>query len=103
LDDFGAGGSALAWLRQLPLDALKLHPSFVNAVDEESTRAVVRAVVALAATLGLRTVAEGVETPEQLAVLRDVGCDETQGFLHARPLPEVELTSLLAARRSLAV
>ena len=97
LDNFGAGGSALTWLRQLPLDALKLHASFAAGVHEEQTRAVVTALVSLAATLGMQAVAEGVESEEQLRLLVAAGCTDTQGFLHGMPLGEREMTAVLAA------
>jgi diguanylate cyclase (GGDEF)-like protein/PAS domain S-box-containing protein len=85
LDDFGAGNTALTWLRRLPVDTLKLDKDFATNLDEGPTRTVVRSVVRLAADLGIATVAEGVETGEQLDFFTDAGCDFTQGYLHARP------------------
>lgn len=87
LDDFGAGNTALTWLRQLPIDLLKLDHSLAATLDEAPTRAVVSSIVHLASELGIRTVAEGVETPDQLRFFTDAGCDYTQGYLHARPGP----------------
>lgn len=87
LDDFGTGYSSLTGLRQLPLDTLKIDPSFVAGMQEEKADAgVVQAMIAFAHALGLRTIAEGVETPGQQAALREYGCDFGQGFLLGEPL-----------------
>jgi diguanylate cyclase (GGDEF)-like protein len=92
LDDFGTGYSSLAYLTQLPIDTLKIDRSFVDKLGESGqSRAVVRSITALAQALGLSTVAEGVETREQLDALRALGCDEVQGFFYARPMPAGEL------------
>jgi diguanylate cyclase (GGDEF)-like protein len=92
LDDFGTGYSSLAYLTQLPIDTLKIDRSFVDKLGESGqSRAVVRSITALAQALGLSTVAEGVETREQLDSLRALGCDEVQGFFYARPMPAGEL------------
>jgi diguanylate cyclase (GGDEF)-like protein len=86
VDDFGTGYSSLTYLRGLPVDEVKVDKSFVEAVvSDAADRAVVRAVVDIAHTLGMRVVAEGVEHEEQQAVLRTLGVDEAQGYLHARP------------------
>ncbi|MFN8076919.1 MAG: EAL domain-containing protein [Kineosporiaceae bacterium] len=85
IDDFGTGYSSLAYLRDLPVDVLKIDRSFVNRLpDDESMVAV---IVELAHTLGAITVAEGVETLDQLDVLHRIGCDQVQGYLLSRPLP----------------
>lgn len=87
LDDFGSGYSSLAYLVRLPIDTLKIDRSFVLALrDSDKAAAVIRGIVALARSLGMRTVAEGVETEAQLAELRDAGCDVIQGYLVSRPL-----------------
>lgn len=87
LDDFGAGYSSLGYLVRLPIDTLKIDRSFVKALDEsEKASAVIRGIVALARSLGMTTVAEGVENEHQLAALKDVGCDVFQGYLISRPL-----------------
>ena len=92
LDDFGTGYSSLAYLTQLPIDTLKIDRSFVDKLGESGqSRAVVRSITALAQALGLSTVAEGVETREQLDSLRALGCDEVQGYFYARPMPGADL------------
>jgi diguanylate cyclase (GGDEF)-like protein/PAS domain S-box-containing protein len=93
VDDFGTGYSSLAYLKRFPVDALKVDKSFVEGLDREGEdSAIVRAIVMLAQTLGLDTVAEGVETPEQLEQLVSLGCVFAQGYHFARPmfLPELE-------------
>lgn len=101
LDDFGTGYSSLSLLHRLPLDALKIDRSFVGGMDGGTTGAVkgaeiVRTILALARSLGVRVVAEGVETHEQLAALRALGCDYAQGYLISPPLPADEFeTSFL--------
>ena len=88
IDDFGTGYSSLNYLRQLPAQQLKIDRSFVNDLESsEDARAVVAAVVSLAHALGLRVVAEGVETGGQRDILLAMGCDELQGFFYARPMP----------------
>jgi EAL domain-containing protein (putative c-di-GMP-specific phosphodiesterase class I) len=99
VDDFGTGYSSLAYLKRLPVDALKLDRGFVGGVGEEGDDLVIAAaVVVMAQALGMRVVAEGVETEEQLHVLRAMGCDQAQGYLFAHPLPADELEAWLAAR-----
>ena len=88
IDDFGTGYSSLAYLRNLPVDTLKLDQSFVrNLGPGGPDRAIAEMVMGLGHTLGLRTVAEGIETPGQLRTLRQLGCDVGQGFLLGRPSP----------------
>ena len=82
IDDFGTGYSSLDYLRQFPVDTIKIDRSFVARVnDDDDDRAIVASLLSLAATLGVRVVAEGVETSEQLRVLRRLGCSLGQGFL----------------------
>jgi predicted signal transduction protein with EAL and GGDEF domain len=99
LDDFGTGYASLTHLRNMPLTFVKIDRSFVSGigVDLEDER-IVSAVVDLAGNLGLRSIAEGVETPEQVEALRAYGCDQVQGFLFARPLPAADLPAALARR-----
>ena len=92
LDDFGTGYSSLAYLTQLPIDTLKIDRSFVDKLGESGqSRAVVRSITALAQALGLSTIAEGVETREQLDSLRSLGCDEVQGYFYSRAMPASDL------------
>ncbi|MFG1992866.1 putative bifunctional diguanylate cyclase/phosphodiesterase [Actinoplanes sp. NPDC048988] len=97
IDDFGTGYSSLAYLRDLPIDTLKIDKSFMPAdpTDRRQT-ALVRAVVDLARSLDLTTVAEGVETAHHADLLRSLGCDRGQGYLFARPAPAAQITDLLA-------
>ncbi len=96
LDDFGTGYSSLSYLQRLPVDILKIDRSFIGGVTgsaEES--ALARAIINLGQTLGLETVAEGIETAEQLAVLRELGCQLGQGYHLARPLGPAAVDALL--------
>ncbi len=96
LDDFGAGYSSLTLVKDLPLDTLKLDRSLVRDLEDHGTgAAIVRAAIAMAKSMSLSTVAEGVETQEQRAFLIDAGCDVLQGFLLARPMPFDDLTARL--------
>ncbi len=88
IDDFGTGYSSLAYIKRLPIDVLKIDQSFLQGIESESdNRAIVEAIVRLAASLDLRVIAEGVETPEQLKAVRDLGCSYAQGFYIGRPIP----------------
>jgi len=96
LDDFGTGFSSLACLARLPLSILKVDQSFVRgALVNSSDAAIVRWVVQLAAELGLRVVAEGVETKEQLDFVTRAGCAEAQGYFFSRPIPAEQFAELL--------
>ncbi|MEZ5730130.1 MAG: EAL domain-containing protein [Burkholderiaceae bacterium] len=91
LDDFGTGYSSLGYLRRFPFDSLKIHGAFVHGIERQSeARAIVHTILGLAHAMRIDTVAEGVEAVEELAVLRDQGCDIVQGFLFARPMGAAE-------------
>jgi diguanylate cyclase (GGDEF)-like protein len=96
LDDFGTGYSNLAYLRRYPLNVLKVDRSFVNEVGEG--RAITDLIILMAQALKLNVVAEGVETEEQLAWLRERGCDEYQGYLFSKPVPPARLEALWNAQ-----
>jgi diguanylate cyclase (GGDEF)-like protein/PAS domain S-box-containing protein len=96
IDDFGTGYSSLRYLKDLPVNALKLDQSFVGALSEGGYQGEIsKTIITLAHTLGLRVIAEGVETVDQLERLRGMGCDEMQGHLFSRPVPSEELARLL--------
>jgi diguanylate cyclase (GGDEF)-like protein/PAS domain S-box-containing protein len=98
IDDFGTGYSSLAYLRHFPVNLLKIDRTFVNGLGHQSEdAAIVAAVTSLSKTLGLKVVAEGVETAAQLAELRMLGCSMAQGFYLARPMPEAEALAFVAS------
>jgi predicted signal transduction protein with EAL and GGDEF domain len=98
IDDFGTGYSSLSYLVRLPITAIKIDRSFVADIATHAEQAaVVSAMASLARTLGLRVIAEGVETEAQAAALRALHCDEVQGFLYGRPLPAPDVAALLVA------
>jgi diguanylate cyclase (GGDEF)-like protein len=102
IDDFGTGYSSLAYLKRLPINTLKIDRSFIqDLAASEEDRQVIQAILAMAHALGLQVVAEGVESDEQLAFLREQGCDFIQGFLFCRPLPMAQLESFLEQRAQL--
>ena len=96
IDDFGTGHSPLSRLKQLPVDTVKIGRGFVNGlVDNDDDRAIVTAIIAVAHSLSLRVIGEGVETKQQLDVLRQLGCDEIQGFYFSQPVPAEQISQLL--------
>jgi len=101
VDDFGTGYSSLTYLKGLPVDEVKIDKGFVDGlVTESADRAVIRAVVDIAHTLGLRVVAEGVEHEEQDALLSALGVDEVQGYLHGRPMAALDMAAWLRKRET---
>ncbi|WP_419147238.1 GGDEF/EAL domain-containing response regulator [Pseudoalteromonas 'SMAR'] len=95
IDDFGTGFSSLSYLQKLPLARLKIERAFIKDIPETDTGAIADLVISLGRHLGLKTIAEGVETEEQMAVLQKLGCDEVQGFLLAKPMPEQDFMAFL--------
>ncbi len=96
IDDFGTGYSSLSYLKRFPVDTLKVDKSFVDGLgkDPESTE-IVKAVISMAQSLGMRVTAEGIETREQMELLRSLGCDQGQGYFLSRPLPAQTAEDLL--------
>jgi EAL domain-containing protein (putative c-di-GMP-specific phosphodiesterase class I) len=97
IDDFGTGYASLSYLRRFPASAVKIDRSFIATLDDPRTLAIVTAMVELGHALGLTAIAEGIETAEQLAVLRGLGCDLGQGYYFARPAPAERIEPLLRA------
>lgn len=97
IDDFGTGYSSLSYLTKFPIDLLKIDRSFVQMLGtEQAGEEIVSAVVAMAHSLKMRVIAEGVETSRQLTMLRDLSCDEIQGYYFSRPIPDQEFAALMA-------
>jgi EAL domain-containing protein (putative c-di-GMP-specific phosphodiesterase class I) len=98
IDDFGTGYSSLAYLRELPVDLVKIDRSFVSRLGTTpADTSLVRAIVRMADALGLPVTAEGIETVDQLETLVEIGCAHGQGYLLARPAPPEEIAGLLGA------
>jgi EAL domain-containing protein (putative c-di-GMP-specific phosphodiesterase class I) len=101
VDDFGTGYSSMSYLRRFPIDKLKIDRGFISEVASRPDDAsIVRAIVSLAHSLRLKVVAEGVETEEQLAFLRSLGCDQYQGYHFSPALPAAKFEALVRAQRS---
>ena len=96
IDDFGTGFSSLSYLKGLPVDTLKVDKSFIDSIlNDESTRIITQTVIEMAGKLGYETVAEGVETEEQLDLLKSLGCDMIQGYYLSKPVSDTEIEELL--------
>jgi diguanylate cyclase (GGDEF)-like protein len=101
LDDFGTAFASLGYLRSFPFDTIKIDRSFARDLPERrDCTAIIRSVASLAHALNMRSVAEGIETQEQLAIVTDMGCDEVQGYYFNRPIPAAELANVLAQHAS---
>jgi len=97
IDDFGIGHSSLSYLKHFPINRLKIDRSFIEGMTRDTRdRAIVAGVLSIAHNLGVKVVAEGVETREQASILADLGCDEVQGFFFGVPVPESQVEKLLA-------
>src|SRR5262249_44133689 len=100
MDDFGTGYSSLSYLRSFPFDKIKIDSSFVRELTARGdSMAIVRAVTGLGTSMGISTTAEGVETGEQLALLRAEGCTEVQGYLLSSPRPSGDIETMLSTAR----
>jgi diguanylate cyclase (GGDEF)-like protein len=100
LDDFGTGFSSLSYLKGLPIDTLKIDKSFIDTViDDNATKVITESIIAMVKKLGCETVAEGVETQEQLEYLQGVKCDNIQGYLLGKPMPASDIEAILASIR----
>jgi diguanylate cyclase (GGDEF)-like protein len=103
LDDFGIGYSSLSYLRAFPFSKIKIDQSFVMELSDKSDSApIVRAIADLGRSLGVPTIAEGVETPAQLRLVRAAGCKEAQGFLFSRPVAAADVPAIIARRKPVA-
>ena len=101
LDDFGCGHASLGYVRDYPFDSIKIDRSFIRDIAEDrKSRSLLHAIIELGTTLGVETVAEGVETPEQMSILKEERVSSVQGYLCGRPLPEPEALSLAVSRFS---
>ena len=97
IDDFGVGYSTFSYLKNFPVNEVKIDKSFISDIDDGATNAaIISAIIAMAHSLGLTVVAEGIETEDELRFLQDMQCDQVQGYLISKPLPAEEINKLLA-------
>jgi EAL domain-containing protein (putative c-di-GMP-specific phosphodiesterase class I) len=100
MDDFGTGYSSLSYLRSFPFDKIKIDRSFIKDIDRNRDSAVIiKAIASLGTSLGIETTAEGIETEEQLDIVRRAGCTEMQGYLASRPVAACDVAELIARFR----
>ncbi len=103
VDDFGTGYSSLGYLQGFPVDVVKIDRSFIQPLGRRPQQTdLIRAIIDMARSLSLRTVAEGIEQPEQAAILQTLGCESAQGFHFSRPIPAEAISDLLAESSVLA-
>jgi len=102
MDDFGTGYSSMSYLKRFPIDILKIDQSFArNVLTDPNDASIVEATIAMAHGLGIKTIAEGVETRDQLEYFRSLNCDMVQGYVFSRPLPAEEIPDFLLLDHSL--
>lgn len=102
IDDFGIGFSSLSYLQQLPLDRIKVDRAFIRDFAKPNGSLIAETIIRLGQRLGLVTIAEGIESQAQADVVAAMGCDEVQGFLYAKPMPEPQLLAYLQQRNAIA-
>jgi EAL domain-containing protein (putative c-di-GMP-specific phosphodiesterase class I) len=103
IDDFGTGYSSMSLMKKFPVDTIKIDRSFVQDLPHDAEdRAIAQAIISMGKALGLTVIAEGVETADQAAFLREHACDEMQGYLFSKPVPPERIPDLLRSSRLLA-
>jgi len=95
IDDFGTGFSSLSHLQRFPIDALKIDQSFVRKIDTLDGVSIIRAIINLGRSLGMKIVAEGVETDQEATILESMGCEVAQGYYFSRPIPPASLSAFI--------